>query len=137
MRVSAHANSVGAGLAPAAGDETYIKFGLTAHFVVYYAQSLGSNGSALAEAVLAQCEADFASLQSWFGGIIPSALPFNVYIRPGTNGASHGDCSNTSLYCDAFTGTDGDLERSLVVAEEDEVFMANQAIGWDSLASNG
>src|SRR5262249_23088500 len=41
------------------------------------------------------------------------------------------------LFIDSFLGTDGALERSLVVAEEDEVFMATQNAGWDCGASNG
>ena len=58
-------------------------------------------------------------------------------IVPGTNGASHATCLDTTLNCDAFDGTDSNLVRMLVVAEADEVFMANQAKGWDCGASNG
>ena len=119
------------------GDETYTQRGTTAHFVVSYAQSLGAESPTLADAVLATCEADYTRLQEWFGNITIGNLPFYVYIRPGANGASHADCSATGLYCDAFNGTDADLERSLVVAEADEVFMANQGAGWDCGASNG
>jgi len=60
-----------------------------------------------------------------------------VHIQPGSNGASHASCAATVLNCDAFTGTDGALVSSLVVAEADEVFMTNQAAGWDCGASNG
>src|ERR1035437_8507363 len=91
----------------------------------------------LADAVLATCEADYNRLLGWFGNISIGSLPFNIYIQPGANGASHYGCAGTALYCDAFDGTDKDLIRSLVVAEADEVFMANQAAGWDCGGSNG
>jgi hypothetical protein len=124
-RIVVHSN-VGmdkvAQLTPAdVGDETYTQRGTTAYFVVCYAQSLGANGPTLADAVLATCEADYNKLQEWFGDITIGSLPFNVYIRHGSNGGSHVTCSATELYCDAFNGTDADLERSLVVAERDEV----------------
>lgn len=112
--------------------------GSTAHFRVRYdASGLGADGRTLAEAVLATCEADYQALQQWFGGITPDALPFVVDIVPGTSGASHASCAATTLTCDAFSGTDADLVRMLVVAEADEVFMAQQQAGWDCGASNG
>jgi hypothetical protein len=121
----------------AVADEVYTQRGQTAHFIVSYAQSLGGNGPTLADAVLATCEADYNRLQGWFGNINIGSLPFNVYIKPGANGASHASCPATGLFCDAFNGTDVDLVRSLIVAEEDEVFMGNQGAGWDCGASNG
>src|SRR5262249_29600178 len=83
------------------GDVTYVERGRTTHFVVNYAQGL-SGGPALADAVLATCEQDYNTLQAWFGNINIGNLPFNVYIRPGSNGASHSGCSATGLFCDAF-----------------------------------
>ena len=121
--------------AAAAGPET--QRGTTQHFTVYYVNSLGANGSALADAVLASCEQSYASLQNFFGGITPAGLPFVVHIQPGFNGASHASCASTDMRCDAFNGTDGVLENMLVVAEADEVFMADQGRGWDCGASNG
>ena len=111
--------------------------GSTAHFVVFYDDRLGSNGPTLADAVLATAERDYGQLQAWFGGITPAALPFTVNIVPGQGGASHATCPDTTLTCDAFSGQNGDLVRMLVVAEADEVFMANQGAGWDCGASNG
>jgi len=111
--------------------------GSTTHFKVYYANSLGATGAALANGVLAKCEADFAKLQGFFGGLTPGGLPFNVHIQPGSNGASHAGCSATDLYCDAFGGTDTVLERMLVMAEADEVMMAAQNKGWNCGYSNG
>src|SRR5215467_5674566 len=116
--------------------EASIQQGSTAHFVVSYDPRL-ANGAALADAVLETCEADYNRLQGWFGNINIGGLPFSVLIKPGSNGARHNTCFATGLSCDAFNGNDADLERSLVVAEEDEVFMANQGAGWDCDASNG
>ena len=64
-------------------------------------------------------------------------LPFNVFIKSGHGGASHSGCDDSDLYCDAFSGGDADLVRMLVVAEADEVFMADQDRGWDCGASTG
>jgi hypothetical protein len=111
--------------------------GSTSHFNVSYENSLGPRGKELAVAVLARAERDFAALQRWFGGIDIRHLPFSVNIMPGQNGASHATCMNTTLDCDAFDGTDHDLVRMCVVAEADEVFMANQDMGWDCGGSNG
>jgi hypothetical protein len=115
----------------------YIKRGSTTHFEVWYAEVQAPNGPALADAVLGTCEADYAQLQGWFGNIGIGSLPFVVRIQQGDQGATHFGCTATELFCDAFNGSDLDLVRSLVVAEEDEVFMANQNTGWDCSASNG
>jgi hypothetical protein len=111
--------------------------GSTAHFVVFFDDRLGNNGPTLADAVLATAERDYGQLQTWFGGITPAGLPFTVNIVPGSGGASHATCADTTLTCDAFSGQNSDLVRMLVVAEADEVFMDNQAAGWDCGASNG
>ncbi len=118
----------GSGLIPA---------GSTAHFQVSYDSSLDGDGKTLGDAVLLTCENDFTSLQGWFGGITPNGMPFTVNIVPGSGGASHDSCAAMVLTCDAFSGSDSDLVRMLVVAEVDEVFMAQQASGWDCGASNG
>jgi hypothetical protein len=113
------------------------KAGHTPHFDVRYDSSLGQKGLTLARAVLSRCEQDLNSLQGWFGGLTPAGLPFVVNIVPGTGGASHATCLATTLTCDSFSGTNSDLVRLLVVAEADEVFMANQNKGWDCGGSNG
>src|SRR5258708_26254841 len=113
----------------------YTQRGSTANFDVYYDNSLGANGQTLADAVLANCEHDFAQLQAWFGGV--AAGRFAVYIDPGTFGAYHASCAATELHCAAFSGTGGALENMLNVAEVDEVLMANQNAGWDCGASSG
>jgi hypothetical protein len=124
--------------APAAlAAELLTQRGQTAHFIVNFDNSLGANGPLLADAVLATCERDYAQLQGYFGGITPAGLPFVINIVPGNGGASHATCASTTLSCDAFSGTDADLVRMLVVAEADEVFMAAQNTGWNCGASNG
>ncbi len=120
-----------------AARKRFTQRGKTAHFVVSFDKRLGANGAKLADAVLATCERDYTALQGDFGGITPAGLPFKILIVPGNGGASHATCLATEIRCDAFTGKDSDLMRMLVVAETDEVFMANQAAGWDCGASNG
>ena len=117
--------------------------GSTAHFNVYYDPSLGANGQAIADGVLASCENEYNILSFLFGGIAPG--PFNIIIAPldpsgqGGGGAFHFGCGATDLYCDAKTvpSLDIDYTRLLVVAEEVEVFSDAQGIGWDCGASNG
>src|ERR1700736_3257015 len=89
-------------VAAIAGGETLR--GTTAHFRVFFANSLASAGATLADGVLAMCEQDFAQLQGFFGGLTPGGLPFTVHIQPGSNGASHANCAATELFCDAFNG---------------------------------
>src|SRR5258706_1126322 len=113
----------------------YTNRGSTSNFDVYYDNSLGTNGQTLADAVLANCEQDFAQLRTWFGGV--NAGRFAVYIDPGTFGACHANCAATDLHCAAFSGTDGALVNMLNVAEMDEVYMSNQNRGWNCGASNG
>ena len=55
---------------------TWVRQGSTAHFVVFYDQSLGPNGPVLADAVLGRCEADYNSLEGWFGNI-STGYPFH------------------------------------------------------------
>src|SRR6267143_2683862 len=87
--------------------------GKTDHFDVSYVTSLGKTGAALAQAILQNCERDYSTLRQVFGGITPHRLPFVVQITSDATG------------------------RSLLVAEADEVFMANFGRGWDCGASNG
>lgn len=112
--------------------------GQTTHFVVLYDSSLAS-GPALADSVLANCEQDMQTLSDLFGGIMPAAasLPFQIELVPGPGGASHPGCLATTItaYCNANTDPLG--IPSLVVAEEAEVFMATQGLGFDCGASNG
>ena len=111
----------------------------TTHFTITYAASLGSTGAALAQLVASRCEADYSTLQGYFGGLTPASLPFQVQLTPGNTGASHAGCAATTLLIGAGTvpSNDSDFVNALVVAEEDEVFMANFGRGWDCGASHG
>jgi hypothetical protein len=121
----------------AADGGPYTLRGNTANFQVSYEDALGANGPVLADAVLATCEADYASLRTWFGGLTPGGLPFTVFVVTGTFGAYHASCAATELHLAAFDGTNADLVRMLMVAEADEVMMAAQNAGWDCGASHG
>jgi hypothetical protein len=118
------------------GAGAYTLQGTTANFNVYFDNSLGANGAQLAEAVLISCEREYAQLRQWFG-LIPPGLPFNVYIDPGSFGAYHASCAATELHIAAFSGTNADLARLLVVAEADEVCMAASPAPWNCGDSAG
>lgn len=110
--------------------------GQTAHFAVYVDPALGADGASDAQGVVARCEADYATVAGYFGGI--AAGPFNVVLFSNPGGAYHFGCAATDLFCDARTGPpDADYSEFLNVAEFVEVFEAVQAGGWDCGKSNG
>jgi hypothetical protein len=111
--------------------------GNTDHFDVSYVTGLGKTGAALANAILQNCERDYATLQQVFGGITPHRLPFVVQITQDATGASHSSCMGTDISIGGKSGAAVDFIRSLLVAKADEVFMANFGRGWDCGASNG
>src|SRR5260370_2978700 len=111
--------------------------GNTAHFEVSYLTSLGQQGANLAQAILQNCERDYGSLQQIFGGITPHRMPFVVQITSDSTGASHSSCLGTDINVGGKTDGGLDFTRSLLVAEADEVFMANFGRGWDCGASAG
>jgi hypothetical protein len=111
--------------------------GHTAHFDVSYVTKLGKQGAGLAQAILQHCERDYTTLQQAFGGLTPHRLPFVVQITADHSGASHSSCLGTDVSIGGKSGANVDFIRSLLVAEADEVFMANFGHGWDCGASNG
>jgi hypothetical protein len=111
--------------------------GKSAHFDVSYLTRLKKKGLALAQAILQNCERDYTNLQQFFGGITPHRLPFVVQVTSDNTGASHSSCMGTDIMIGGNSGGDVDFIRSLLVAEADEVFMANFGHGWDCGASNG
>jgi hypothetical protein len=119
---------------PAAKHRTHHK--QTAHFRVSVDPGLGQAGSTIADALLATCEQDYATLQGYFGGITPASLPFHLIVTSGIDGASHATCEGTALSIGANSGP-VPFMRSLVIAEEDEVFEANFGHGWGCGDSNG
>ena len=108
----------------------------TPHFQVSVDSGLGPSGAAIADALLKTCEQDFATLQTYFGGITPASLPFHVIVTSGGQGASHATCAATALSIGAHSGP-LPFMRSLVIAEEDEVFQDNFGHGWNCGFSNG
>lgn len=116
---------------------TVTQAGATPHFEVSYQTSLRKKGAALAQAILQNCERDYTTLQQVFGGIAPGRMPFVVQVTSGSTGASHSSCLGTDISVGGKSASQVDFIRSLLVAEADEVFMANFGHGWDCGASNG
>jgi hypothetical protein len=118
--------------------------GQTAHFIVYTDNT--SNGNASAQNVLATCEADWAAVQNWFGGInLPpgqdgddqttprTAMPIYVVMDPNAGGAYHYSCSATDIYIEPTP----EMASGLMVAELVEVFEAAINNGWSCGQTNG
>jgi len=108
----------------------------TAHFRISLDSGLGTLGNKVADALLQTCEQDFTTLQGYFGGLTPASMPFEVIVTAGNQGASHATCAATALSIGAHSGPLGFM-RSLVIAEEDEVFQASFGHGWNCGFSNG
>jgi hypothetical protein len=119
------------------GTSSVTHAGKTDHFEVSYLSKLGQKGAALAQAILQTCERDYDALQQAFGGLTPHRLPFVVQITDDDTGASHSSCLGTDINVGGKSGGNVDFIRSLLVAEADEVFMANFGHGWDCGASTG
>lgn len=127
--------------APAVKDPSKLKVpanlrGQTQHFAVYSDPALGPDGKLDAQGVLAKCEADYAKVSGYFGGI--SAGPFAVILFSNPNGAYHMTCAATDLFCDAVANpANGDYSEFLNIAEFVEVFEAVQGKGWNCGKGNG
>ncbi len=113
--------------------------GSTEHFKVFYDSSLGNDGIRIADAILSVCEQDYLKLQEFFNGITPGGMPFNIHVTTGSNGASHPTCQSTqiSIGARAASGVNIPFMRSLLIAEEDEVFEGFFGQGWNCGFSNG
>jgi hypothetical protein len=119
----------------AAKGVVYTKVGSTSNFVTFY-DPAAPDGAALASALLLTSERDLTNLEAIFG-ISPTGTPFSLYVDTGSFGAYHNSCADTGLHLAAFDGSNSDLVRMLMVAEADEVFMADQAKGWNCGDSAG
>jgi hypothetical protein len=108
----------------------------TAHFKVSVDPGLGQTGTTIADSLLQTCEQDFLTLQGYFGGITPASMPFELIVTSGSQGASHATCAATALSIGAKSGS-LPFMRSLVIAEEDEVFENSFGHGWNCGFSNG
>jgi hypothetical protein len=110
--------------------------GETAHFSVYFDSNMGQAGQQIADGVLASCENEYDTLSNVFGGV--SVDHMNILISDTVRGGYHYGCSGTDLYVGAETSpVNIDFTRLIVVAEDTEVFSADQGRGWDCGASNG
>src|SRR5260370_32693676 len=93
------------------------------HFAVYVDPALGADGQKDADVVLATCEADYARISGYFGGL--SAGPFSVILFSNPNGAFHMTCAATDLFCDStINPANGNYSEFLNIAEIVEVFKA-------------
>src|SRR5712692_1472517 len=70
--------AVGGGAVAAAPQPAMVEFGRTTNFIVSYDDALGADGPTISQAIIDTCEADYQTLQGYFGGITPARLPFNV-----------------------------------------------------------
>jgi hypothetical protein len=106
--------------------------GATTHYQIEYDDALPSALS-LAQGLQASCEADFALMQSWFGGFdLIAGYPIRVHIANASGGA---EWPNPVL----GLGSDVTLKpkpaptvallRSLLVMEVTEMFMQTQSAG--------
>jgi hypothetical protein len=102
--------------------------GATTHYRISYDTTFSqTDGVNRAGALLAQCEQDFALMQSWFGGVSAGFAPLSVQIANATGGASW---NGSSVTINPGTGTPVSLIRYLLVSEVVEEFMASQDKGW-------
>ncbi len=119
--------------------------GQSAFFQVYYDDALGSaTGAALADGVLAQCDADYEAIYEIFGSVMPP-LPMTCIVSTfgdAMGGGYHYSCLDNVLY---VTGQalappntpDVATALAVLVAEEVEVFSAAQGLGWNCGDTNG
>jgi len=120
------------------GDQ-YNYEGDTEHFKVYYEISLNSTGANIAKAFLETCEFDYNKIVSFFGGITPSNMPFNIYIvepqpRPeGMMNAFHYSCEGTEIFVDIMNKANANLNltRYLAISQVVEVFSAARSLKWE------
>jgi hypothetical protein len=105
--------------------------GVTACYAITYESSLApADGLNRAIALMADCDADFALMQAWFGGItLKYALPLVIQIGAGTYaGANWSSSGPTTLI--PGNGTSIITVRYLLVSEVVEMFMDTKGNGW-------
>lgn len=125
--------------------------GQTAHFLVTYADVGDTDALLRAQAVLATCESDLVTLESWFGCTFNSGNATWVHMAHGVQDAgavNFGYNSNGSSQI-IITGTFqskttpapnpvfDDLARMLFVAEFAEILMGYTSYGWQAGNSAG
>src|SRR5580693_5216409 len=115
--------------------------GYTAHYAVSYDEALSpADGVQRANGLVAACEADFALMKGWFGGIdLVFGYPIPVQIAAGPEtGASWNDPApievdfgaGPTVSLQPGNGQSVALLRYLLVSEVTEMFMLTQGQGW-------
>ena len=118
--------------------------GQSTFFSVYYDNALGDAvGAALADGVLARCDADYESIYAIFGAVTPP-LPITCIVCTFQDapGGYHHTCIDNTIYVSGQTLTppntaDVATAQAVLVAEEVEVFSAAQNLGWNCGDTNG
>ena len=125
-----------------------VQLAQTAHFTVFYDDTIVANasrpsGQRLARSVVDYCEYDYARLSALFGITLPAQnLPVSVTIGLPTpkylGGASNDGFNSINVYVTSTgNSVEPGLAEPLVAAELAEIFMAAQDKGWVSFGSNG
>jgi hypothetical protein len=111
--------------------------GITTNYKITYDGGLSAaDGVDRATALMGVCDADFATMQRWFPGVVlPYTVPYAVQIQPGPGGKAGWD-SGPPITLMPGNGSPLDLVRFLLVSEVTEMFMLQQGLGWSPLASS-
>lgn len=117
--------------------------GQTTHYQIQYDDTLNATvGKAVGNALVANCEADFAQLTGWFGGIAaPWSGRMTVQIQAGNTSGGGTGASWPGLggpvtlipglaAASASATVDPWFVRYLLVSEVVEMFMSTQNLGW-------
>ena len=117
---------------------TYVNLPSTPHFAFSFDETLDDGGArALGAALFTTAEQDYGTLSSWFDGLIPGGVPFNVQINHRSASRSGSNDQSKNVTIDLGATTDFTSARWVLVAETVEIFMAAQNAGWKPGASNG
>ncbi len=113
--------------------------GTTTHYRFQYDDALAASTAnptgpepARTNAVIAACEADFAMMRGWFGGINVNNISVHVTTQGG-GAAWNGSSSSSTVEIKAEGQTfspSPDFIRYLLVSEVTEIMMLTQGIGW-------
>ncbi|MFL6163643.1 MAG: hypothetical protein ACJ74U_15665 [Jatrophihabitantaceae bacterium] len=110
--------------------------GLTAHYQIQYESTLSTaDGRDRANGLIATCEADYALMAGWFGGIgLTVGSPITVNLQPGSYAsASWGP----PIQLVPGAGSALEVVRYLLVSEVTEMFMLAQNHGWFGAGNEG
>jgi hypothetical protein len=117
-------------------DPGFVDLPSTEHFTFSFEQTLNTGAAkALGRALAATAEQDYDTISSWFGGLRPDGVPFDVKINLPTGGANNDNVKNINLKLGATSNFN--LARFVLVAETIEIFMAAVPFGWHPGDSSG